>query len=158
MPKDSRIKIVSDNRKARHDYFIEETLEAGIVLSGPEVKSIREGRVNLRDAYATVENGEVVVHNVHISPYDKAGYEKPDPLRPRKLLLHKNEIRRLAGKVREKGYTMVPLKLYFNQRGFAKLEIALARGKRLYDKRDAMAEKEAARKIERAIKDSRNRL
>ncbi|HHY38601.1 MAG TPA: SsrA-binding protein SmpB [Clostridia bacterium] len=152
MPKGQGIRIVADNRKARHDYFIEETFEAGIVLSGPEVKSIREGKVNLRDSYASVENGEVVVHNVHISPYEKAGYEKPDPLRPRKLLLHKSEIRRLFGKVRERGYTIVPLKLYFNERGFAKLELALAKGKRLYDKRDAIAEREAARKIERAIR------
>lgn len=148
---------IAVNRKARFEFHLEEFYEAGIALSGGEVKSLREGKGSLSDAYARVERGEVWLHNLHITPYDPAklpkGSPKPqDPKRPRKLLLHKDEIRKLIGKSEQKGYTLIPVKLYFNQRGYAKVEIALAKGKKLYDKREAIAEKEARRQIERAAK------
>ena len=155
MGKDS-IKIACENRKARHDYFIHETLEAGLVLVGTEVKSLRAGRANLRDSYAEVKGGEVFVENMHISPYEEGNIFNHDPLRPRKLLLHKAEIRRLFGKTREKGMTLVPLKIYF-KRGKAKMELALASGKKLYDKRQTLAAKSAQRDVERALKE-RQRL
>lgn len=142
------IKVVAENRKARHDYFIEETYEAGIALVGTEVKSLRSGKANLRDSYAEVLNGEVVVHNMHISPYEKGNRFNHDPKRTRKLLLHKQEIRRLLGKTQQKGFTLIPLRVYF-KRGKAKMEIALARGKKLYDKRDAIAKRDAQREIAR---------
>ncbi|MEW6081422.1 MAG: SsrA-binding protein SmpB [Bacillota bacterium] len=150
--KASKERLVADNRKARHDYHVDEVIEAGLVLTGAEVKSLRAGRANLRDGYAVVEGGQVFLHNVHISPYDKAPTDEQDPLRVRKLLLHKAEIRRLAGKVREKGYTLVPLRLYFGSSGKAKVEVALAKGKRLYDKRQDMQERDDRRKMERALK------
>ncbi|MEW6428509.1 MAG: SsrA-binding protein SmpB [Thermodesulfobacteriota bacterium] len=145
-------KIVATNKKAFHDFHIEETVEAGVILIGSEVKSLRAGKANLRDGYARVDNGEVWLHNVHISPYTHATYDRPDPLRVRKLLLHSREIKKLIGKVKEKGITLVPLKIYFNERGKAKVEIGLARGKKLYDKRAALKKKDADREMERALK------
>ncbi|MEJ2033608.1 MAG: SsrA-binding protein SmpB, partial [Deltaproteobacteria bacterium] len=132
-----------------HDFFIDEVLETGMVLKGSEVKSLRAGKANLRDGYAKVKNGEVFLHNVHISPYAHATYDKPDPMRVRKLLLSKREIRKLIGKVQEKGIALVPLKIYFNQRGKAKLALGLGRGKKLYDKRATLKKKEAQREMER---------
>jgi len=140
---------IAENRKAYHDYHIEETLEAGIALQGTEVKSLRLGRVNLRDSFAKVERGEVFLHGVHISPYEQGNRFNHDPLRVRKLLLHKREIRRLIGKVREEGYTLIPTKLYFKN-GRCKVELALAKGKKLYDKRDAIAKRDAERRARQA--------
>lgn len=145
------IKVVSENRKARHDYFIDEKYEAGLVLTGTEVKSLRLGHANLRDGYAAVENGELFLYNVHISPFEQGNRFNHEPLRKRKLLMHKQEIMRLVGRVREKGYTLVPLQLYF-KRGRAKVEIGLARGKKQYDKRQDIAEREARRNMERAFR------
>ncbi len=143
-------KQIAENRKARHDYHIEETIEAGIALQGTEVKSLRLGRVNLRDSFARVQNGEVFLHGVHISPYEQGNRFNHDPLRVRKLLLHKREIRRLAAKVQEQGYTLVPTKLYFKN-GKCKVELALAKGKKLYDKRDSIAKREAERRARQAV-------
>lgn len=145
-------KVVAENRKARHDYFIEETLEAGIALRGTEVKSLRLGRASLQDSFARVENGEVVLYNMHISPYDFGNRFNHDPKRARKLLLHKSEIRKLIGRTKQRGYTLVPLRVYFSPRGLAKVELALAKGKRAYDKRQDMAERDARREIERALR------
>lgn len=145
------VKLVTENRKARHDYFIEETYEAGIVLTGTEVKSLRQGKANLKDSYAQVENGEMLLFNMHISPYEQGNRFNVDPVRKRVLLLHKNEINRLFGKVKQQGLTLVPLKVYFSK-GRAKVELALARGKKTYDKRDAMAEKDARREVERTMR------
>ena len=145
-------KVVTVNRKAYHDYHIEETLEAGLVLTGTEIKSIRQGRMNMRDAYARIENGEAWLVGMHISPYQQAGqHDQHDPHRSRKLLLHRNEIQRLTQQTQAKGMTLVPLKLAF-RRGRIKVELGLARGKKLYDKRDSIAEREAQREIQRAIK------
>ncbi len=143
---------ITSNRKALHDYFIEDTYEAGLALTGSEIKSIRRGKVNLRDSYARIEGGEAWLHNCHISPYEETGaYFNHDPLRPRKLLLHRSEIDSLIGKVQAKGLTLVPLRLYLKE-GRAKIELAIARGKRNYDKREAIAEREAQREIERTLK------
>lgn len=143
---------ITSNRKALHDYFIEDTYEAGLALTGSEIKSIRRGKVNLRDSYARIEGGEAWLHNCHISPYEETGvYFNHDPLRPRKLLLHRSEIDSLIGKVQAKGLTLVPLRLYLKD-GRAKIELAVARGKRNYDKREAIAEREAQREIERTLK------
>ena len=128
-------KVVATNRKARHDYHIEETYEAGLVLTGTEVKSIRQGRLNLKDSFARVEDGEVFLYNMHVSPYSHGNRWNHEPTRTRKLLLHKGEIRRLVGKVQQQGLTLVPLRVYFTPKGRAKVEIALARGKKLWDKR-----------------------
>lgn len=149
------VKVVADNRKARHDYFIEETYEAGIALAGTEVKSIRAGKVSLRDSYAEVLDGEVFLQQMHISPYEKGNRFNHDPKRPRKLLLHKREIKRLLGQTTQKGYTLIPLRLYF-KRGRVKVELALGRGKKLYDKREDIARRDAQREIARALSD-RNR-
>jgi SsrA-binding protein len=146
------IKVVTENRKARHDYHILETYEAGMELKGTEVKSLRSGKANLKDSYAQVENGELYIFNMHISPYEQGNRFNVDPVRPRKLLMHKKEIMRLLGKTKEKGLTLVPLKVYFT-RGRAKIELALAQGKKLYDKREAAAERSAKRDIEKAIKE-----
>lgn len=146
-------RTAATNRQARHDYFILETYEAGLVLTGTEIKSVREGRINLKDSFARVENGELFLYNVHISPYSHGTYANHEPLRVRKLLMHKAEIRRLYDKVREKGLTLVPLRVYFNARGIAKVELALARGKQLHDKRDAIAERERAREVSRALRE-----
>lgn len=153
---EKKIKVLAENRKARHDYFIEETYEAGIVLTGTEIKSLRAGKANLRDSFARVENNEVFLYNMHISPYEQGNRFNHDPKRTRKLLLHKREINRLIGKTQEKGLTLVPLKVYLNPRGYAKLELALAKGKKLYDKREAIAARDANREIARALRE-RNR-
>ena len=150
--KNAGIKTVCENRKARHDYFIHETYEAGIALQGTEVKSLRAGRANLKDSYASIQDGELFVENLHISPYDQGNIFNHDPLRRRKLLMHKAEIVKLFAKTREKGFTLVPLKIYFKH-GRAKMEIALASGKHNYDKRQDLHEKAAKREIERALKD-----
>jgi SsrA-binding protein len=148
--------LVVENRKARHDYFIEESIEAGVALVGSEIKSVRAGRVNLRDSYVRIENEEAWLLNTHISPWPQAGeYFNHEPTRKRKLLLHREEIDRLRGKVEQKGLTLVPLKMYF-QRGRVKVEVAVAKGKKLYDKRDTMAEQDAQREIARAMRE-RNR-
>ncbi len=146
------MKIVCENRKARHDYFIHETFEAGLALQGTEVKSLRAGRANLKDSYAFIKNGEIFVDHMHISPYEQGNIFNHDPLRARKLLMHKAEIVKLFSKTREKGYTIIPLKVYFKH-GRAKIEIALASGKHNYDKRDDLRKKAANRDIERALKD-----
>ncbi len=146
------IKIVAENRKARHNYFIEDTYEAGMVLLGTEVKSIRLGRVNLKDSYARIKNGEAFVYQMHISVYPFAYYGNHDPLRIRKLLLHKHEITKLYGKVNEKGFSLVPLKVYFKN-GKIKLTLALARGKRQYDKRESIRRRDEQRDLERSKKE-----
>jgi len=146
--------VITVNRKAYHDYHIQETHEAGIVLKGSEIKSIRAGKVNLSDAYAKPENGELWLYNSHIASYDAASYNTHQPLRPRKLLLHRKEINILAGKVMQKGLTLVPLKLYIKH-GLAKVELGVARGKKVYDKREAIARRDADREIERALKHRR---
>ena len=148
------MKIVCQNRKAFHDYSIEETLEAGIQLLGTEVKSLREGKANLKDSYVLIKNSEVFLFNCHISPYSHGNIMNHDPLRTRKLLLHRKEIERMRGKVQQKGYAVLPLKLYFSN-SHVKVEIGLARGKKLYEKRETIKEREAKRTIERAMK-SRN--
>jgi SsrA-binding protein len=148
---DSPIKIVAENRKARHDYTIVDQYEAGIMLTGTEVQSMRMGKVNLKDAYAKVKNGEVWLHQVHISPYPFAYYNNHEPLRVRKLLLHKREILRLYAKVNEQGHTLVPLRIYF-KKGKAKVVIALVKGKREFDKRHSIREREQKREVDRARK------
>jgi len=147
-------KLVATNRKARYEYFIEETYEAGIALTGTEIQSVRQGRVSLGDAYAEVRGGEVYLVNSHIAEYDYGNRLNHNPRRPRKLLLHKSEIRRLDSRVRERGYTIVPLKMYLRG-GLAKLEIGLARGKKMWDKREDIANRDAEREIERSAKASR---
>jgi SsrA-binding protein len=147
-------KIISQNRKARHDYEILETLEAGVVLNGPEVKSLRLGRANLKDGYARPKGGEVFLHEVHISPYENSPLQEQDPTRIRKLLLHKQEIRKLTGKIVEKGLTLVPLKLYF-RKGKIKVELALVKGKKLYDKRESIRKRDLNRETERQIRDKK---
>ncbi len=147
------MKVVATNRKAYHDYFILEEVEAGIVLTGTEIKSIRDSKVNLRDSYAGVENDEVFIYNMHISPYEAGNRYNVDTLRRRKLLLHKEEIRRLTGKVKEKGLSLVPLKIYISNRGLAKITLALVKGKKLYDRRETLAKRDADMEIARAIKE-----
>jgi SsrA-binding protein len=146
-------RLIATNRRARHEYHIEEAVEAGLALTGTEVKALRRGRVTMGDAYARVQQGEVWLHHLHIPPYEAGNIFNHEPMRPRKLLLHRREIQRLAGKAEQKGYTLVPLRLYFS-RGVAKVELALARGKKLYDKRTAIEEREARRATERAVKRS----
>ncbi len=146
-----RMKIVAQNRKAFHDYSIEETLEAGIVLTGTEVKSLREGKANLKDSYVLVKDGEVFLLNCHISPYTYGNIMNHDPVRTRKLLLHKKEIARMQDKAIQKGYSLIPLKIYFKD-SRAKVEIGLARGKKMYEKRESIKKREADREIERAMK------
>lgn len=145
-------KLLVENRKARHDYFIEETYEAGISLTGTEIKSVRSGKANLRDSYARVERGEVFLHNMHISPYEAGNRFNHDPLRARKLLLHRSEIRRLIGETRKHGYALVPLRLYLCG-GLCKVELALAKGKKNYDKRESEARRDAQREIARAFRE-----
>jgi len=146
------MKLISQNKKARHDYFIEDTYECGIALTGTEIKSARLGKVNLKDSYAKVVDGEVFVFNMHIAPYEQGNRYNVDSKRPRKLLLHKKEIRKLLGLTTQNGLTLVPLKVYLNSKGLAKLELAVARGKKNYDKRDDMAKKSADRKIQQMMK------
>jgi SsrA-binding protein len=151
--KETSGKVVVTNRKAFHDYFIEDTFEAGIVLQGTEVKSLRDGRVNLQESYASIRDGEVFLHHCHISPYSHGNIMNHDPLRVRKLLLHRNEINKLLGKTQQKGLTLIPLRIYFTARGHAKVELGLAKGKKLYDRRESIKTREAGREVERAIKD-----
>ncbi|PID71912.1 MAG: SsrA-binding protein [Desulfobulbus propionicus] len=146
------IKVVCKNKKAFHDYHIDQTFEAGIVLRGPEVKSLRAGKSNLKDGYAQMKNGELFLYNVHISPYVFTTTMVQDPLRVRKLLLHRQELRKLIGKMHEKGIALIPLKIYFKENGKAKVELALARGKKLYDKRAALKEKQSKRDIDRDLR------
>lgn len=148
-------KVVATNRKAFFDYAIQEKFEAGMVLQGTEVKSLREGRVNLRDSYAAVHQEELFLHNCHISPYSHGNMMNHEPMRKRKLLLHKKEIAKLLGKTVQKGLTIVPLKIYFSPRGHAKIELGLAKGKKQYDRRETIKGREAGREMERAMKDAR---
>ncbi|MCY0880402.1 MAG: SsrA-binding protein SmpB [Firmicutes bacterium] len=145
-------RAITENRQARHNYFIDEVIEAGLVLTGTEVKSLRLGRVNLRDSFARIQNGEVFLFNCHIAPYDHGNRWNHEPYRDRKLLLHKKQIRELMGKVKQQGLTLVPLKMYFDEKGRAKVALALARGKKVYDKRQTIAARDAARHIDRALK------
>lgn len=144
-------KLIANNKKVYHDYFLEETFEAGIALAGTEVKSMRMGKCSIKESFIHIEDGEVILYGMHISPYEKGNIFNKDPLRVRKLLLHKLEIRRLMSKIKEKGYTLVPLQVYFKG-SLVKVEIGLARGKKLYDKRDDLAKKDAKREIDRAFK------
>lgn len=146
-------KIICVNKKASHSYFIEDKYEAGLVLQGTEVKSLRDGRANLKESYAKIKDGEVFLYQCHISPYSHGNRQNHDPVRPRKLLLHKQEIRKLIGKVNERGYTLVPLRLYFSN-GKAKLEFGLGKGKKLHDKRHSLKEKDANREMQRTFKHS----
>jgi SsrA-binding protein len=148
------INVVCKNKKAFHDYHIDQTFEAGIVLKGPEVKSLRAGKGNLRDGYAQMRNGELFLYNVHISPYSFATDMVQDPMRVRKLLLHRKELRKLIGKLHEKGIALIPLKIYFIGNGKAKVEMALARGKKLFDKRASLKEKQSKRDIDRDLRRS----
>jgi SsrA-binding protein len=148
-------KIIATNRKARHDYFIEETYEAGIVLTGTEIKSIRQGKINLKESFARIEGGEVIVFQMHISPYEQGNRYNVDPVRPRKLLLHKHEIRKLIGYTTQKGLTLIPISVYINEKGIAKMELALARGKKLYDKREDVAKRDSQRRMQQEIKNKR---
>lgn len=144
-------KLIANNKKAYHDYFIDETYEAGVALHGTEVKSMRMGKCSIKESFIRIENGEVFVYGMHVSPYEKGNIFNKDPLRVRKLLMHKYEINKLTGKVAEKGYTLVPLQVYFKE-GKVKVEIGLARGKKLYDKRETIAKKDARRETEREFK------
>ena len=145
------IKLIANNKKARHDYFVEDSFEAGIVLHGTEVKSLRQGHCSIKESFVDIDNGEVFIHQMHISPYEKGNIFNKDPLRVRKLLLHKYEIRKLIGKMNQKGYTLVPLSVYFKG-SLIKVEIALAKGKKLYDKRQDIAKKDQRRAAEREFK------
>ena len=146
------VKVIAQNKKARHDYFIEDTYEAGLELFGTEVKSLRQGKTNLKDSYASLYQGELYVQGMHISPYEKGNIYNRDPMRPKKLLLHKQEIRKLGALVQQQGYSLVPLQIYLKN-GLMKLELAVAKGKKLYDKRDSDAEKSAKRDMDRSMKD-----
>ena len=150
MSGDDGRKVAARNRKARHQYEVLETFEAGLVLKGPEVKSIRDGKVAFQDSFARLEGGEVWLHSLHISPYEQANRANEDPVRPRKLLMHRHEIRRLVGKVEEKGLTLVPLEIFFS-RGYAKVKLALARGRKLHDKREELKRRDQDREARRAM-------
>lgn len=145
------IKLIANNKKARHDYFVEDSFEAGIVLHGTEVKSLRQGHCSIKESFVDIDNGEVFIHQMHISPYEKGNIFNRDPLRVRKLLLHRSEINKIVGKIAEKGYTLVPLKVYFKG-SLVKVEIGLAKGKKLYDKRQDIAKKDQQREASRDFK------
>ena len=147
-------KLIANNKKAYHEYFIEETYEAGVSLHGTEVKSMRMGKCSIKESFIRIENGEIFVYGMHVSPYEKGNIFNKDPLRVKKLLMHKYEINKLAGKVAEKGYTLVPLQVYFKN-GRVKTQIGLARGKKLYDKRESAAARDAKREMDRALKNRR---
>lgn len=151
MAKETSSRLIANNKKAYHDYFIEEKYEAGISLAGTEVKSLRMGKCSIKEAFLRIEKGELFIYGMHVSPYEKGNIFNKDPLRVRKLLLHREEIRKLAGKVAEKGYTLVPLQVYFKH-GLVKVEIGLAKGKKLYDKRQDIAKKDQRREAERDFK------
>ena len=146
------MKVIANNKKARHEYFIDEVYEAGLVLTGTEIKSIRGGKVSIKEAYAKIIDGEVLILGMNISPYEQGNRFNVDPLRPRKLLLHRREINKLIGKIKVGGVTLIPLRVYLNDKGRAKIEIAVARGKKLYDKRDSIAKRDTDRKIQRTMK------
>ena len=146
-------KLVANNKKAYHDYFIEETYEAGIVLTGTEIKSVRQGKVSIKESYAKIENSEMILYGMNISPYEQGNRYNVEPLRPRKLLLHKQEIRKLIGYTTIKGLTLVPLRMYINEEGRAKVEVAAARGKKNYDKREDIAKRDAKRDMDRKMKE-----
>lgn len=146
------MKVIANNKKARHEYFVDEVYEAGLVLTGTEIKSIRNGRVSIKEAYAKIINGEALILGMNISPYEQGNRFNVDSLRPRKLLLHRREINKLIGKLKVGGITLIPLRIYLNDRGKAKIEIAVARGKKLYDKRDSIARRDTERKMQRAMK------
>lgn len=146
------MKVIANNKKARHEYFIDEVYEAGLVLTGTEIKSIRNGKVSIKEAYAKIIDGEVLILGMNISPYEQGNRFNVDPLRPRKLLMHRREINKLIGKIKVGGVTLIPLRIYLNDRGRAKIEIAVARGKKLYDKRDTIARRDTERKMQRAMK------
>lgn len=146
------MKVIANNKKARHEYFVDEVYEAGLVLTGTEIKSIRNGKVSIKEAYAKIINGEALILGMNISPYEQGNRFNVDPLRPRKLLLHRREINKLIGKLKVGGVTLIPLRIYLNDRGKAKIEIAVARGKKLYDKRDSIAKRDTDRKMQRAMK------
>ena len=150
-------KIIATNRKALRDYIVLEAMECGIELKGSEVKSLRQGKISLNDSFARVENNEVILYNTHISPYEEASYLNVEPTRLRKLLLHKNQIRKLIGQVTQKGFTLIPLKVYFNDRGFAKIELALCKGKKLYDKREDIKRREIDLEMRRVMKSRRRK-
>lgn len=147
-----RIKVIAENRKAFHDYFVEQRYEAGIILTGTEIKSIRAGKVNLKDSYAEINNGEVWLNQMHISPYEQGNRFNHDPLRKRKLLLNRSEIAKITGKVQQQGMTLIPLKIYLKQ-GLAKIELGLCKGKKTYDKREDLAKRDAKRQMERDLRD-----
>ena len=147
------VRKVAENRRARHEYFIEETFEAGLVLQGTEVKSLRRGRCNMQDAYAAIQKGEVFIYNMNISPYEQGNIYNHDPLRPKKVLLNRKQINTLIGRTQQEGYTLIPLEIYFNERNWAKIRIALAKGKKLYDKREDIAKRDAKRNAERVMKE-----
>ena len=151
--KDNCARAVVTNRKAYHDYFIEEKFEAGIMLQGTEVKSLRDGRVNLQDSYASVREGQIFLHHCHISPYSHGNLSNHEPLRTRKLLLHRKEINKLLVKTQQQGLTIIPLRIYFSKRGLAKVELGLAKGKKQHDRRESIKTREASREVERAMKE-----
>ena len=151
MPKREGVKVIAQNRKARHDYFVEESLEAGLALHGTEVKSLRQGHCNLKDCFALVKDGEVFVHGMHISPYEQGNIYNVDPLRPKKLLLHKAQIRKLRTQVMQEGYALIPLEVYLKD-GLMKVQLGVCKGKKLYDKRDDMARRDAKREMERSLR------
>ena len=153
--KKSGNRVAAQNRKALHDYYVEERYEAGISLAGTEVKSIRQGTLNLKDSFCVVKDGEIFVHGMHISPYEKGNIFNKDPVRPRRLLMHKREINRLFALVKQDGYALIPLSVYFNEASRVKLELGLCKGKKLYDKRAASAERDAKREIDRSMKERR---
>ncbi len=148
----SILKLLANNKKARHDYFLEQIFEAGLVLTGTEIKSVRNGGVNLRDSFARIDGGEVWVHNMHISPYEKGNRYNTEPLRPKKLLLNKQEIRKLLAETTQNGLTLIPVQVYMNHKGLVKMELAVARGKKTYDKRADIAKRDAGRDMDRVIK------
>ena len=145
------VRVIASNKKARHDYFIEDTYEAGIVLHGTEVKSLRQGHCSIKESFVRIDNGEVIIYGLHINPYEKGNIFNRDPIRVRKLLIHKKEINRLLGKVKQDGLTLIPLSIYFKG-SIAKIQLGLCKGKKLYDKREDAAKKDAKRQIERAVK------
>ena len=155
--KERTLKLVANNKKARHDYFIEDSYEAGIALTGTEIKSVRAGKVSIKESYARIQNGEVILLGMNISPYEQGNRFNVDPLRPRKLLLHKREIRKMLEATTREGMTLVPLRMYINKAGLAKVELGVCRGKKNYDKQETIAKKDAARKIDQAIKKSLRR-
>lgn len=153
-----KVKLVANNKKARHDFFIEDTYEAGIVLTGTEIKSIRQGKVSIKESYAKINNGELYIYGMNISPYEQGNRFNTDPLRQRKLLLHKRELKKLTGLTTQQGLTLIPLKVYINEKGLAKMEIAVAKGKKNYDKRHDIAKRDAERRMRQAKRRDGNKF